>query len=306
MPNAKFLEGVSGGLANQWVANLLTPAFVFWAGGLVAILQHVGLETFFKFLNDLSEPQQIGLLIFALLIVSLSSFVMQRFDFTVLRWLEGYWPAWLRPLRRRLVARQLKQKQRAESRWNQLYGKREEQGLNAEETEDLALLEIRLRHIPEQKNSLMPTRLGNILRAAEEEPFLRYGLDTILCWPHLWLILPDQIRNDVAAARDDLNTAVRILLWGMLFAVWTIWAGWAIVVSLLVVGFAYGWVLNTALVYADFITATFTLHRFALYRALNWPLPQSQAQEKELAAQLNTYLARGYSPSELQYRLPET
>ncbi|MCC5666814.1 hypothetical protein LC653_23705 [Nostoc sp. CHAB 5784] len=40
--SAKFLESFGSKLAEQWLANLLTPAFVFWAGGAAAGLQHFG------------------------------------------------------------------------------------------------------------------------------------------------------------------------------------------------------------------------------------------------------------------------
>lgn len=306
MLNAKFLEGLSGGVADRWLANLFTPAFVFWVGGAVAIFQDAAnRKKFQELVAPLTDTQEVGLLVFALLLVALSSFVMQRFDFLGLRWLEGYWPWWLRPARRPLVVWQRWQKQRTGDRWQQLYSKKETHGLTLWETEDLAQIEVRLRYLPEQDHSLMPTPLGNILRAAEEAPYLRYGLDPVLCWPHLWLILPEQTRNDVSAARNDLNTAVRVVLWGVLFAVvWTYWALWALG-GLVVAWIAYRWALNAATIYADLLTATIAIHRFELYQALKWPRPNNPTEEKQLAAQLNTYLARGYTIAELQYCFPD-
>ncbi|MEH1778505.1 MAG: hypothetical protein V7K67_24855 [Nostoc sp.] len=40
--SAKILESFGSKLAEQWVATLLTPAFVFWAGGAAAGLQRFG------------------------------------------------------------------------------------------------------------------------------------------------------------------------------------------------------------------------------------------------------------------------
>ncbi|MGB0561842.1 MAG: hypothetical protein ACPGVO_08565 [Spirulinaceae cyanobacterium] len=306
MRSAKFLEGLSGGVAEQWVANLLTPAFVFWVGGFIAVFQHeTNRKALREFLKPWSETQEIGLLIFALLIVALSSFVMQRFDFIALRWLEGYWPRWLRPLRDRFIKQQRRRKHRAQDRCADLDKKRDLRQLNANEAEDLARFEHQLQYLPKEDENLMPTRLGNILRAAEETPDLRYGLDPVLCWPHLWLILPEQTRADVATARQDLDTSVRVLLWGLLFIIWTAWAWWAFPVGIIVTLFAYGWSCNSAVVYADLLVATFTLHRFALYQDLNWSIPTSPAEEKKLAAQLNAYLAWGDVPDNWQYHLPE-
>jgi len=36
----------------------------------------------------------------------------------------------------------------------------------------------------------MPARLRSILRAAESYPPRRCGLNLIVCWPRLWLVLP--------------------------------------------------------------------------------------------------------------------
>ena len=101
----KLLEGFGGKLVDQWAANLLTPAFVFWLGGLLAWGDRhpwPDLTT----LNTLDEPLQIAVLIVALLVVIATGFVIQRFDLAVLRFFEGYWPPFLKHLRRWCLTRQ--------------------------------------------------------------------------------------------------------------------------------------------------------------------------------------------------------
>lgn len=52
----------------------------------------------------------------------------------------------------------------------------------------------RLRHrYPEDGGRIMPTRLGNILRAAEDRAGGRYGLDTVTFWPRLYPFLPERL-----------------------------------------------------------------------------------------------------------------
>ena len=87
----KFLEGVSSKLADQWIATLLTPAFVFWAGGLLAYADHHGFTPIETWFQQFSDPMQLGLIAIALCTVAASAFVAQRFDTAVLRGLEGYW-----------------------------------------------------------------------------------------------------------------------------------------------------------------------------------------------------------------------
>jgi len=77
----------------------------------------------------------------------------------------------------------------------------------------------------------MPTRLGNLLRAAERKPLEKYGLDAILCWSRLWMLLPDAVKKDLQESRADLNNAARVWLWSLLFCGWTfvgenIWTTW--------------------------------------------------------------------------------
>lgn len=60
--------------------------------------------------------------------------------------------------------------------------------------------------MPAHANRLMPTRLGNVLRAAESGVEDKYGIDPVPCWPALWLVLPDETRTEVTAARASLDT----------------------------------------------------------------------------------------------------
>lgn len=306
MLSAKFLEGLSGKLTEQWVANLFTPAFVFWGGGFITGVLRYGWKDFGAALNQYSESQQIALLIIALLIVAISGFVVERFDFVAIRFLEGYWPRWLRSLRQWLIKRQQRQLAKIESKWNLLYEKLETQGLSSDELEDLSRLETKLKQIPTQSQKLMPTRLGNLLRAVELRPFVKYGLDSVLCWPYLWLVLPEHIRNDLAVARNELNTAARVWVWSLLFWIWSVWSIWALPIGFLSALFAYRWALEAAGIYADLLESAFDLYRFNLYSALKWPLPKTIEEEKAMTEKLNTYLARGYVTQGFAYTFPSS
>jgi hypothetical protein len=47
----------------------------------------------------------------------------------------------------------------------------------------------------------MSTRLGNLLRAAEQRPAVKYGLNSVVCWPHLWLLLDSDTNWTVTLRR---------------------------------------------------------------------------------------------------------
>ncbi|NET40265.1 MAG: hypothetical protein F6K19_51430 [Cyanothece sp. SIO1E1] len=243
--------------------------------------------------NQQFESFQLILIIGCLLVVATSAVAIQRFDLVVLRFLEGYWPPWMHFLRYWCIQRQRQQLNQAEKCWQVLAAKKAQQNLTANELNEFVALDKQLMQAPSQLNRLMPTRLGNILRAAENRSLDKYGLDAVICWPRLWLILPDGVKKEVQEARTELNTAARAWLWSLLFLIWVMWAWWAIPISLLSSLFAYHWMLAAAITYGEMVESTFDLHRIALYQSLRWPLPESPAEEHQLGFLLTEYLWRG-------------
>jgi len=289
----KFLESFGSKLGEQWIGSLLTPAFAFWLGGILAWIDRFGWDNLQQPFTQLVEPLQIAVLIGVLLIVTTSGFAIQKLDLTILRFFEGYWHPWLNPIRHHFIAQQHRQSDRLNSQWQRLMDKRKQSSLTAPEQEQLIATDWRLRQFPVQRDRIMPTRLGNILRAAESQSNTKYGLDAIICWSRLWLVLPDSAKKELQESRADLNTAARVWLWGILFLVWAIWAWWAIPVGLLVAWFAYGWMLESATTYGDLLESAFDLYRLELYKSLHFPLPQNPEVERKLGQQLTEYLWRG-------------
>jgi hypothetical protein len=290
---AKVLEGLSGKLAEQWVATLLTPAFVFWAGGLAAYTQRIGWDNLTKWYSQYPEPLQIGILVTSLCLVAASAFVAQRFDTEVLRALEGYWYPGLRRLLKPFVKYQIHRRAKLENCWEPLNTKLINNTATANDRAEFVQLDCTLRQFPREDHDIMPTRLGNILRTAERRPGDRYGLDAIVCWPRLWLLLPEPVKKDIQDARTEINNAVRLFLWSTLFLIWTIWTWWAIPIALIAAAFAYCWTLDAAEVYATLIEATFDLYRHLLYQALRWELPKDPQEERRVGKQLTDYLWLG-------------
>ena len=131
----------------------------------------------------------------------------------------------------------------------------------------------------------MPTRLGDILRAAERRPFEKYGLDAVVCWTALWLVLPADARTELAQTRGRLDGALRMWLWGALFIVWTPWTLWAIPIAVVVPLLAYyGSMLGAAKLFGDLIGSGYDLYRMQLYDSLHLraphPRPRSAGAER--------------------------
>ena len=305
MASAKFLEGFSGGLADEWIKTLFTPAFVFWLGGGLAALQRHGWDAAVAEFQKLQEPLPLMLGILVLLTVAASGFVVQQFDFTVLRLLEGYWPEWLNPLTNRLVQGQRRRFKRLDQQLQAL----NRQGLTTltpQEREAYIQADLDLGEFPEL-GRLLPTRLGNMLRAAEDHCAVKYGLDAIICWPRLWLLLPEATKTELSQARQHLNGTVRIWVWGMLFLIWAplfgVW--WPLLLGLGTAWLAHRWLIQAARVYGDLIEAAFDLYRLQLYQALRWPLPSTPAEERALGQTLTDYLWHGSDQGSPTFTMPK-
>jgi hypothetical protein len=294
--SAKFLESVSGKLAERWVASLITPAFIFWSGGAIAAVDHFTWPTLHFFLTkQLEEPFRTVFLIALFCGVVVSGLVVQRFDLGVLRFLEGYWLPWLplKRIRRWLIRKEQMRSDHIRQRWQELNLLSDNQ-LQDEEHDELVRLDWQQQHFP-LEHQIMPTRLGNLLRSAESYPSERYGIDAIVCWPRLWLVLPETTKKDLQSARADLDSSARTWLWCLMFMVWGIWVRWLAPLGFISAVFTYYcWATSAASNYGELIRATFDLYRHLLYESLRWHLPANPDEERRVGKELTEYLWRGF------------
>ncbi len=311
-----FLEALGGQLVERRVVSLLAPALLFWGGGLGAYLSCSRWAptctprwavlcspdscsrwpSLSLWLAGLSTPEQWSLLVAGLLFLLTSAVVVERMVMPALRLLEGYWPGWLNFLQRRLIERQVRRAEHEEKRLVQLRAEQRATpgGLPAREKQaEYAMLEFRLLRAPATARFRMPTELGNVLRVAEMRPQEKYGLNAVVCWPRLWLILPDGVKQELGEARSALDAAVRTWLWALLFLVWAVWAWWAVPAGLFGALFSYRWAVVAAGAYGELLESTYDLHRWTLYEALRWPLPRNPAEEKATGEAVTKYLRRG-------------
>lgn len=272
---------------------------------------------------------QICVVIGGLILIAISALIAERMTRPLIRLLEGYW---YRPLAVRswmIDHRIKKHTAMTKVRNNILLKQKDHPALT--DVEDAKLAELRidptkdvalrrslqerkrascttkelaqltrawtyLRSTPNQDRYRMPTRLGDLLRAAELRPKDRYGLDAIVCWPALWLLLPAETRTELIGARTGLDGALRAWLWGALFLVWTPWSWWALVIGIGIplVSYRYG-IIPAAAAFGELMVTAFDLNRIKLYDALHLPRPASARQERttggpQVTAQLSGVL----------------
>lgn len=289
----KFWEGIGTSIAGKWSDYIFGPAFLFWIGGLSLYIWKTGWMTVWGELRNLDLALQAIIVTTALLILILSSMIMQVIQFPVLRLLEGYWP-WPFNYIGRLIT--FIRKKFFVAKYDNLRKLKsaEIQGtLSDKDKTVLVDLEIWAHYNPVNPSDLLPTTLGNILRSRERAPINKYGLDAIICWPRMWWLLPDNVRDDLSTARHNLNHTIELWCWGALFLIWGILDPWIILLAIFWLFLTYSMATQSATVYADLVDSAFDLYRLSIYDSLGWPRPQNSDNEKSYGARLTEFLWRG-------------
>ncbi|HYF62204.1 MAG TPA: hypothetical protein VD886_05275 [Herpetosiphonaceae bacterium] len=337
---AKFTETISSKAGEHWAVVFLAPAFAFWVGCLLAWADIVGWDSAISPFTNRTDPAKVAAGFGGLLIVLASTSVVQSMTGTMLRLMEGHWPRWLYPFAALCTRGQAWRAHRLERLRLRLYNQAfkslspDDQGLYTQlmgsdsRPDDLTIqlidklspyqrgayaqADYALMFYPPRPDQIMPTRLGNILRSARLKPQSRYGLDTVVCWPRLWILLPQDARNELISARKNLDGHVQLFTWGLLFiaASQTIsilggaWVWWGLMVGLAVVCYAYLAALGAAVIYGDLLVTAFDLYRHLLYKALRFPLPKTTSEKGE-GQRLTAYLFRGLLDTPQAFHPPQ-
>jgi hypothetical protein len=161
---------------------------------------------------------------------------------------------------------------------------------------------------PGYEAELMPTRLGNLYKSAELYPYTRYGIDSVVLWPRLREVLPEQFvgrLQEVKTAVDFLLLFSFLSILFSLLAVPYLWARGAQVWLVLacVSGLPLGWLsyrtaLSPAQAYSELLKVAFDLHRKALLKALGLSAPITLSQEQALWRDISDFIFRGIPPSQ--------
>jgi len=227
--------------------------------------------------------------------------VVHPLQLTLVRLLEGYWgdPSSARSLAAWCTARQARRRQALVDalRWEG-EGQPDAAALQRMQSSAAALLQ----GFPSPER-LMPTALGNVLRAAEDRPQRAYGLDGVTIWPRLFPLLPEAMRGLLADARNQMDIALRFAAVFVLAALacaallWRHppWAALALI-ALFLAWLSYRAGVQAAVGYGQLVEVAFDLHRFSLYPALHLALPDDPEAERALNAQVSAVLRQRVPP----------
>jgi hypothetical protein len=135
---------------------------------------------------------------------------LQPLQFRLVQLMEGYWPAWFPEFLVRVgVWCETRRRDRIRGRMASAPRRNTPAGqIAADERAQTAESQLRQR-FPSQ-NRLLPTALGNALRASEDSAGQRYGLESVVIWPRLFHLLPDRVRAGIDDEVTQLDVSVRL------------------------------------------------------------------------------------------------
>ena len=234
---------------------------------------------------------RISVFLGSILLLAVLSFalVLQPFQLLLVRVLEGYWdqiPV-LRSLR--FIGVEINRRRRMEIQ------KRDH--------------ELLARLYPPKIKDLLPTRLGNVLRAAERRAGTNHGFsEPVEMFPRIYPYMSPPLAEAIADARDDLDIACRMcaVLWLLALVSSIVFVidgavhatGGAVLavpaVAALLAALAYRGAVRVGAEYGKFLYYVFDLHRRDLIRALGYDPPRNPEAEKELIEAITAWLVKEF------------
>jgi hypothetical protein len=256
-------------------------------------------------IEELSAKQIAAVGVMVLLI----ALILHPLQLSLVRLLEGYWGA--STLGSSLSAIGVELHRRRRERLAELA----EQEISGGTTGRLKVWAASEYEAYPAEDRLLPTSLGNALRAAEDRVRATYGLPAVAMMPRLYPYISERFASMFADLRNQLDMSTRFcvtLLIATLISVPVLlpYPRWLAVPA---VTAGLSWVsyqaaIRAAMRYGEALHAAFDLHRFDLLKALHLKLPRDAAQERRINQMLENLFVGKVPPSALSvtYQHPES
>jgi hypothetical protein len=302
---------VSGTIPLGEVVKSVTPRFNL-VGLIPSVLLAINIGALIASGSFAGEPNMHLLLLRArevnvfdatvLFLVVLSiALVVHPFQLLLVRILEGYWDE--TPVLRKIKFVGMEINRR---RWAKF--RRE-----SADTDRLSRL------YPPFTPDFLPTRLGNVLRAAERRAGLQHGFTKPgEMFPRVYPYISAGLASGISSARDTLDIACRmcVVLWALAFldgivlctdgALPASDGAWLVVpvVAALLGSLSYRGAVRAAGAYGRFLFYVFDLHRQDLIRALGYEPPERAADEVKLIRAITAWLVNDRPAPEEHRKIP--
>ncbi|MFJ9554143.1 hypothetical protein ACIRPH_10020 [Nocardiopsis sp. NPDC101807] len=190
------------------------------------------------------------------------------------------WPAPLRATAHRLTAYRQRRWRTAAAAWHRHREKAARSltmGQRLDPTERRAAKAAMLRIAAEYPDR--PTWCGDRVHAVAVRMDRDHHVDLAVVMPHLWLVLPEEVRAEITAARQALTRATTLTAWAILYGALTIWWWPAALIATGIVMTGWWRIRASVNVYATLLEATTRIHSRNLAEHLGLDPPPSLTPE---------------------------
>lgn len=289
------LTDITGVFSRYFVVGFFMPAYV----SLVSLWLAASSEFIPDELERHSEATQLLILGGVALVAGLT---LSGVSYYVTRLFEGYplerasaWPV-LGWLHKAVLTLQLR-------RFHRLLAIRDDQNSPPKDRQRAA--RTLDRFFPHRPEALLPTRVGNAIRAFEWHSNVRWGLDGVTIWPRIEALLTAEQRELQVDAKINFYVFINAALGGLVVGACLVIdaaingspsaAGWL----LYLIPFLSSYVLYRASIgpatdWGDNVRASVDLHRLEVYEKLGVRAPTSFTDERKLAVRVNQALLYGH------------
>jgi hypothetical protein len=195
-----------------FIGFFLPSMFIF--GGIASALLAFG---FIKGneLADFMTKIDVSRAFISLVLVWLVSILLMAFNRPIIRLLEGYGEE-ANPFKILLPGQRQQFKTEAEPHLRKIESILDARRRGIPEMEELRVYDLwrATANFPEDVDLVLPTRLGNVIRAYERYSDVVYGIEAIVVWPRLFMIIPEQARERIREAEASFNFSINMLFAG--------------------------------------------------------------------------------------------
>jgi hypothetical protein len=152
---------------------------------------------------------------------------------------------------------------------------------------------------------ILPTTLGNALRAMEDRAGRPWGLPATVVYQRLYALLPSTLMNTLRDMRNQLDLSTRFCVNWLVATVVSLvvllpYGAWLFLPLLpfFAAWAAYRGAISSAISYGEMVAVSIDLHRFDLYQALRLRLPNNYQEELDQNVLLLPILQNRWVPTE--------
>jgi uncharacterized repeat protein (TIGR01451 family) len=313
-----LFSAISGHFTKSVVFGILLPVILFLALALSFVPPDPATSPFAEIL---SAKDGWRIVVFSLLALALSALLL-IVNIPILRFYEGYtWrDSWIGRRRTKYYQNQLEDARAKVAGLLWLISDMRKLDKKDRRIDELKVRRRRLAYLvtnqfPKTLASVLPTRLGNVIRSFESYPTQQYGMSSILLWPRLTAKVDKDYMASVENAKSSfdfmMNTsllsaalAVAVLTSGLLTpsrtatllsaGAWIAETGAFALLSYL----AYLGSIGRAAAWGAQVKGAFDLYRWDLLEQLGYDdVPQTKAEERKLWDNISRQMIYGDQPN---------